>query len=165
MNEQHIEQDDKKWMQYAMKLAEKAQAQGEIPVGALIVKDGVIVGEGWNQSITLNDPTAHAEIMALRDAGNNLQNYRIVDATMYVSLEPCPMCTSALIHARIKRLVFGASDYKTGAIHSVMKLLEHDSHNHKIEVTSGIRKEECSKQISSFFKQKRAEKKLKKKPT
>lgn len=157
-----ITETDKKWIAYAQQLAEKAEALGEIPVGAVIIKDDQIIGEGWNQSITLNDPTAHAEVMAIRDAGRRVNNYRIVDSTLYVTLEPCPMCTGALVHARIGRLVFGASDYKTGAVHSVMQLLDHDSHNHKLEYVTGVCQDECSRQLSDFFKKRRAEKKLEK---
>ena len=142
-----------------MRLAEKAESQGEIPVGAVIIKEGEIVGEGWNQAISLNDATAHAEIMAIRDAGANLKNYRIIDTTMYVTLEPCVMCAGALIHSRISRVVFGAKDYKTGALVSVMNLLEHESMNHVVEHESGLCGTECSEQLSAFFRKRRAEKK------
>jgi len=150
---------DLKWMEYAMSLAERAESQGEIPVGAVIIKDDKVVGEGWNQAISLNDPTAHAEIMAIRDAGSKLKNYRIIDTTMYVTLEPCVMCTGALVHSRISRVVFGAKDYKTGAVVSVMNLLEHESMNHVVEYESGLCESQCSEQLSSFFKKRRAEKK------
>lgn len=150
---------DLKWMKYAFELAKKAEAIDEIPVGAVLVKDGQVIGEGWNQSITTNDPTAHAEIVALRNAGQNVHNYRVIDATLYVTLEPCPMCTGAMVHARIKRVVYGASDYKTGAVGSVMNLLEHESMNHKVEAISGVYEQACSEQISMFFKRRREQKK------
>lgn len=147
------------WMEYALTLADKAQQQGEIPVGAVIVKDGEVIGEGWNQSIQLNDPTAHAEIMALRAAGLNQQNYRIVDATIYVTLEPCPMCSGALVHARLDKLVYGASDLKTGCAGSVMNLVNHPQFNHQLDVEAGVEQTRCSEQISHFFKQRRKQKK------
>ncbi|MBU2881409.1 tRNA adenosine(34) deaminase TadA [Psychrosphaera sp. B3R10] len=148
---------DVKWMQYAMALAEKAEAQGEIPVGAVIVKEDEVLGEGWNQPITLHDSTAHAEIVAIRNAGKNIANYRLVGSTIYVTLEPCPMCAGAIIHSRIARLVYGAQDYKTGAVGSVMNLLQHDSNNHKVDFTSGLLEQQCSHQISAFFKKRRVE--------
>ena len=151
--------DDNYWMQQAIELAKKAEAQGEIPVGAILVADGKAIAEGWNQSISRHDPTAHAEIMAIREAGKLIENYRLIDTTLYVTLEPCPMCVGAMIHARIARVVFGASDYKTGAIHSAMNLLEHESHNHKMEYEAGVCAETCSQQLSDFFKKRRAEKK------
>ena len=147
-------------MRHAMSLASKAESQGEVPIGAVIVRDGEIIGEGWNQSITLNDASAHAEIMAIRDAGERVANYRLVNATMYVTLEPCPMCAGALVHSRLERVVFGALDPKTGAVVSVMQLLEHESLNHKVQLDGGCCDLECSNQVSNFFKKRRAEKKL-----
>ena len=146
-----INKDDAYWMHYALQLADKAQQQGEIPVGAVIVKDGQVIGEGWNQSITLNDPSAHAEVMAIRDAGQKLNNYRLIDTTLYVTLEPCPMCAGALVHSRIGRLVYGAVDLKTGAAGSVMNLVKHEQLNHQLEVTSNVAAEQCSAKISAFF--------------
>ncbi|MBF4102650.1 tRNA adenosine(34) deaminase TadA [Gallibacterium anatis] len=144
--------EDQKFMQYALALADKAAMMGEIPVGAVLVDEqGNIVAEGWNQSITLSDPTAHAEIMALRQAGQKLQNYRLLNLTLYVTLEPCPMCAGAILHSRIKRLVFGASDYKTGAIGSRFHLFEDYRMNHIVEITAGVLAEECSAKISQFF--------------
>ena len=151
--------EDIKWMEYGLKLAEKAEEQGEIPIGAVIVKAGTIIGEGWNQSITRNDASAHAEIMAMRAAGQSENNYRLVGGTLYVTLEPCPMCAGALVHSRIERLVYGARDYKTGAVESVMKLLDHESHNHKVQYQGGCCESACGEQISNFFKRRRAEKK------
>ena len=159
-----IEQStDEKWMLYALELAEKAKAQGEIPVGAVIVRDDEVIGEGWNQSITLNDPTAHAEVMALRDAGKQVSNYRVIDATLYVTLEPCPMCAGALVHGRVAKVVYGTNDLKTGAGGSVMNLLNHELLNHKVEIESGVLAEKCSHELSAFFKTRRAEKKALKK--
>lgn len=148
-----------KWMRHALKLAEIAESQGEIPVGAVLVKDDVVLGEGWNQSITLNDPTAHAEVMAIRDAGAKVDNYRLVDATLYVTLEPCPMCAGALVHSRVEQLVFGASDLKTGAAGSVMNIVEHPKLNHQLTLIKGVLQQECSETISAFFKKRRQQKK------
>lgn len=157
------QKDDHYWMQYALTLADKAQQQGEIPVGAVLVKDDEVIGEGWNQSITLNDPSAHAEVMAIRDAGKKIENYRLIDTTLYVTLEPCPMCAGALVHSRVSRLVFGASDEKTGAAGSIMDLLNHPKLNHQLEVTAGVAAQDCSKKISDFFKMRREQKKAEKK--
>ncbi len=156
------DKDDNYWMQHALKLAEKAQEQGEIPVGAVLVKDGEVVGEGWNQSITLNDPSAHAEVMAIRDAGRRVENYRLIDTTLYVTLEPCPMCAGALVHSRISRLVFGAPDLKTGSAGSIMNLVQHPNLNHQLDVSAGICAEQCSNKISDFFKMRRKQKKIEK---
>jgi len=150
---------DLKWMSYAIELASKAESQGEIPVGAVLVKDNQVIGEGWNQSITLNDPTAHAEVMAIRDAGQKVDNYRLVGSTLYVTLEPCPMCAGALVHSRIDKLVFGASDLKTGAAGSVMNIVTHKKLNHQLEVVAGVLQNQCSEAISAFFKKRRQQKK------
>ncbi len=144
-------------MERAMILAEKAATNGEVPVGALLVKDGEVIGEGWNRPIASNDPTAHAEIMALRAAGSTLGNYRLPGTTLYVTLEPCPMCAGAIVHARVARVVFGAYDPKGGAAGSVFNLLPSDQRfNHRVEVTAGIMAEECGNQLKAFFKAKRA---------
>jgi tRNA(adenine34) deaminase len=150
---------DQKWMAYALSVADKAELENEIPVGAVLVKDDQVVAEGWNLSILNHDACAHAEIMAIREAGKVLENYRLIDCTLYVTLEPCPMCAGALVHARIKRLVYGAGDYKTGAAGSVFDLVRSDKLNHQIEVTSGIYAEQCADKISDFFKRRRKEKK------
>lgn len=150
---------DAAFMRQAMLLAEKAQAIGEVPVGAIIVVDSIIVGQGYNQSIALHDPSAHAEMLALREAARNLENYRVLDATLYVTLEPCPMCAGAMVHGRVKKIVFGAYDQKTGAAGTTMNLVQHASLNHKMEVTGGCLQEECGAQISAFFKQRRRQKK------
>ncbi len=154
---------DEKWMRHALLLAEKAEILGEVPVGAVLIKDDKIIAEGWNLSILTHDACAHAEVMAIRDGGQRLQNYRLIDCTLYVTLEPCPMCAGALIHARIKRLVYGASDLKTGAAGSVFNLLDEEKLNHQVVVTSGILSEQCSTKISLFFKRRRKEKKALKK--
>ncbi|MDO5054992.1 tRNA adenosine(34) deaminase TadA [Pasteurella oralis] len=152
---------DKKWMQHALTLADNAEALGEIPVGAVLVDDeDNIIGEGWNLSITDSDPTAHAEIVALRQGGKSLQNYRLLNTTLYVTLEPCTMCAGAILHSRIKRLVFGASDYKTGAVGSRFHFFDDYKMNHSIEITSGVLQEECSQKLSTFFQKRREQKKV-----
>ena len=153
-------EQDLYWLEYALTLADKAEAIGEIPVGAVLVdKDGNKIGEGWNQSILLNDPTAHAEMLAIRQAGEHLQNYRLIDCTLYVTLEPCTMCAGAILHSRIGRLVFGASDYKTGAIGSRFHLFEDFKMNHLLEICGGVLREKCSQKMSAFFKKRRLEQK------
>ncbi|OOS04429.1 tRNA adenosine(34) deaminase TadA [[Haemophilus] ducreyi] len=150
-------------MQYALTLAKRAETIGEIPVGAVLVDSkGNIIGEGWNQVIALSDPSAHAEILAIRQASHRLQNYRLLDCTLYVTLEPCTMCAGAILHSRLSRLVFGASDYKTGAIGSRFHLFEDYKMNHLLTVQGGVLKEACSKQISEFFQRRRIEKKQQK---
>ncbi|MFY8273079.1 tRNA adenosine(34) deaminase TadA [Pseudoalteromonas sp. SSDWG2] len=155
--------DDQYWMQKAMECAQRAEAIGEIPVGAVIVKDNELIAEGWNQSITLNDPSAHAEMMAIRAAGQVLNNYRLIDCTLYVTLEPCSMCAGLLVHSRIERLVFGATDLKTGSAGSIMNLVQEPRLNHQLEVTSGVLAEQCSEQLSAFFRRRRQEHKERKK--
>jgi len=146
-------------MRHALQLADKAQSQGEIPVGAVLVKDNKVIGEGWNQSISQHDPSAHAEMVAIRDAGKNLQNYRLVNSCLYVTLEPCSMCAGLLIHSRIDRLVFGASDFKTGAAGSLLDLLGDPRMNHIVQVQSGVLAQECGDKLSAFFKLRREQKK------
>ena len=154
---------DEKMMRYALELADKAEALGEIPVGAVLVDDARnIIGEGWNLSIVQSDPTAHAEIIALRNGAKNIQNYRLLNSTLYVTLEPCTMCAGAILHSRIKRLVFGASDYKTGAIGSRFHFFDDYKMNHTLEITSGVLAEECSQKLSTFFQKRRKEKKIEK---
>ncbi|MBA6231727.1 tRNA adenosine(34) deaminase TadA [Colwellia sp. MB3u-28] len=147
-------------MQRAFELAEQAEAIDEIPVGAVVVAHNKIISEGYNQSITLNDPSAHAEMVAIRHAGSVLQNYRLLDCTLYVTLEPCPMCAGLLVHSRIKRVVYATTDLKTGAAGSAFNLLCDEKHNHQIELSSGVMAEECSQLLSTFFKRRRAEKKV-----
>ncbi len=150
---------DSDYMQIAIQLAQKAAQHGEVPVGAIVVKDDEIIGRGFNTPIAHHDPSAHAEIQALRDAAQTIGNYRLVDCTLYVTLEPCVMCTGAIQHARIARLVYGASDPKTGACGSVVDLMAEDKLNHHCEVISGISAEACSELLSTFFKQRRAQQK------
>ena len=154
---------DQKWMAYALSLADKAAEVNEVPVGAVLVKDDQVVAQGWNLSIGNDDPCGHAEIRVLREGGKKIQNYRLIDCTLYVTLEPCPMCAGALVHARVKRLVYGAGDYKTGAAGSVFDLLRSDKLNHQVEVTAGILADQCAAKISDFFKRRRREKKALKK--
>ncbi len=142
-------------MQRAFELAQKAEENDEVPVGAVIVCQDEIIGEGWNQPISSNDPTAHAEIMALRDAGNRIGNYRLPETTMYVTLEPCAMCAGAIVHARIAKLVYATDDPKTGACGSVFNLLSTEKLNHKVEIEKGLLEDECRSLIQNFFKQKR----------
>ena len=146
---------DKNWMQRAIELAQKAESQDEVPVGAVIVYKDQIIGEGWNQPVSSNDPTAHAEIMALREAGKKIGNYRLLNASMYVTLEPCAMCASAIVHARLAKLVYAVEDPKTGACGSVFNLLQTDELNHRVEVERGILADECQSLIQTFFKKKR----------
>ncbi|WP_407690320.1 tRNA adenosine(34) deaminase TadA [Rouxiella silvae] len=155
-----IEQySDRYWMRHAMTLASKAQDAGEVPVGAVLVLDNKVIGEGWNRSIGHHDPTAHAEIMALRQGGMVVKNYRLLDAVLYVTLEPCVMCAGAMVHSRIRRLVYGAVDMKTGAAGSLLDVLGHPGMNHHIDVTSGVLADECSTQLSEFFKLRRSQQK------
>ena len=142
---------DPVFMQAALALADQASAAGEVPVGAVVVKDGVIVGRGFNSPISRQDPSAHAEIQALRDAARQLGNYRLVDCTLYVTLEPCAMCAGAIQHARIARLVYGAADPKTGACGSVVDLFAEARLNHHAEVVSGICAEESATRLKAFF--------------
>lgn len=157
-NEQDIE-----WMKHALKLADKAEAIGEVPVGACVVANGEVIGEGWNTPIQDHNPTAHAEVHAVTQAAKHVQNYRLIDATLYVTLEPCSMCAGMLVHARVKRVVFGAWDAKTGAAGSVMNLLQHPVLNHQSEIVSGVLADECANKISAFFKRRREEIKAAKK--
>lgn len=142
-------------MRHALDLAREAWAAGEVPVGAVVVKDGEIVGRGFNAPISGHDPSAHAEIRALRDAAIRLGNYRLTDCTLYVTIEPCAMCAGAIMHARIARLVYGAQDPKTGACGSVVNLFMEKKLNHHTEVTSGVLAQECGDMLSRFFAERR----------
>jgi tRNA(adenine34) deaminase len=154
--EDHGSEADRAWMRRALELARHAEASdGEVPVGALVVLGGEVVGEGWNRNITLDDPTAHAEVQAMRDAGRRLGNYRLPGATLYVTLEPCAMCSGAIVHARIERVVYGARDPKTGAAGSVFDVLQHERHNHRVEVTRGVLADECGDLLRQFFRSRR----------
>ena len=143
--------DDSEFMGLALDLAREAGAAGEVPVGALVVMDGVVIGRGSNQPINRHDPTAHAEIMALRDAANQLGNYRLPGCTLFVTLEPCVMCAGAIMHARIDRVVFGARDPKTGAAGSVVDLFAESRLNHHTTITGGVLAEQCGSVLSGFF--------------
>jgi len=142
---------DEEYMQIALDLAQEAAKAGEVPVGAIIVKDGEIIGRGSNAPIARHDPSAHAEILAIREAASNISNYRLVDCTLYVTLEPCAMCAGAIQHARIARLVYGAKDPKTGACGSVVDLMQEAKLNHHTTITGGIMQQECGKTLSKFF--------------
>ena len=148
---------DEDWMLRALELADRAEREDdEVPVGALIIDaSGELVAEAWNRNISLKDPSAHAEILAMRAAGEKLGNHRLLGCTLYVTLEPCAMCAMAMIHARIKRVVFGASDPKTGAAGSVFELLQDPRHNHRIEVQGGVLAEVAGKKLSDYFRAKR----------
>ena len=146
---------DQFWMQRALELAQQAKAEGEVPVGAVLVKEDHILGEGWNAPIGQHDPTAHAEIRALRQAAERLGNYRLLDTTLYVTLEPCVMCAGAIIHARVKRVVIGALDPKTGAAGSVFDILNSERHNHQVEISQGVLAEECGALLKDFFQARR----------
>jgi tRNA(adenine34) deaminase len=146
---------DEIFMTRALELAHEAQRAGEVPVGAVIVKDGAIVGEGWNRPIGTSDPTAHAEIIALRDAARRLGTYRLLDTTLYVTLEPCPMCAGAMVHARVKRLVYAATDPRAGAAGTIFNIVQHPSLNHRIEYEAGLMGEACGAMLRAFFQGRR----------
>ncbi|PYG46218.1 tRNA(adenine34) deaminase [Pantoea sp. AG1095] len=151
-------QTDEYWMRYALELAKRAWEQGEVPVGAVLVQRDKVIGEGWNRPIGQHDPTAHAEIMALRQGGKVLENYRLLDTTLYVTLEPCVMCAGAMVHGRITRLVYGAKDEKTGAAGSLLDVIGHPGMNHQIQIDCGVLAEECAGMLSDFFRMRREQK-------
>ncbi|WP_323816134.1 tRNA adenosine(34) deaminase TadA [Cellvibrio sp. NN19] len=155
-------EQDEYWMQYAMDLAAKGEVLGEVPVGAVIVQDDSVIGEGFNQPITSHDPTAHAEIIALRQAAARIENYRLIGSTIYVTLEPCTMCVGALVHARIARLVFGTTETKAGAVVSKSRLLDSDYFNHRVEYAGGLMAQQCQHQLSHFFAMRREQKRQEK---
>jgi tRNA(adenine34) deaminase len=146
---------DELWMRYAFRLAQRAEEQGEVPVGAIVVKDDQCISEGWNMSIATHDPTAHAEMVALRKAGLVMENYRLCQSTLYVTLEPCVMCMGAIIHARVKRLVFGAFDPKRGAVCNALSLANTSFLNHQISWDGGVLEMECSELLKCFFRVRR----------
>lgn len=143
------------WMQHAIGLAESAALQGEVPVGAVLVANDVMLGEGFNRPIQASDPSAHAEIVALRQGAQQLNNYRLVDSTLYVTLEPCIMCVGAIVHARVKRLVYGAYDSRVGAVSSVFKMLDAEALNHRVTHAGGLMAETCGQMLSDFFRARR----------
>jgi tRNA(adenine34) deaminase len=147
--------NDQDWMRYAIRLAQRAEQQGEVPVGALVVYENRCLAEGWNQPIQNHDPTAHAEIQAIRKTGQVLNNYRLIDCTLYVTLEPCVMCMGAIAHSRVKRLVFGAFDPKRGAVCNALQLSDAPFLNHHIDWQGGILEADCSNLLTDFFKAKR----------
>ena len=155
-------EQDGKYMRHALALAAQGEALGEVPVGAVIVRGDEIIGEGFNQPITSHDPSAHAEIVAIRQAAASEKNYRLINTTLYVTLEPCTMCVGALIHARISRLVFGTTEPKAGVVVSQSRMLENEFYNHRMQVQGGVCASECQMQLSDFFRRRREEQKAKK---
>jgi tRNA(adenine34) deaminase len=150
-----VKKNDEYWMQLALDQARLGAATGEVPVGAVLVKNNELIASGFNQPIGTCDPTAHAEVVALRAAANQLNNYRLPDTTLYVTIEPCAMCAGALMHARIKRLVYGATEPRAGAVVSSIKLLDGGQFNHRIEVEGGVLAAQCSEIMQTFFRDKR----------
>jgi len=150
-----VETNHQRWMEKALELARKAEAVGEVPVGAVIVKDNQLIAEGWNQPITTNDATSHAEIMAMREAGKKLNNYRLVDTIMYVTLEPCSMCVGAMIHARVGKVIFGAAEPRSGALGGAFNLLEANGHNHLFDFEGGVLAKESRVLLQRFFQSRR----------
>jgi tRNA(adenine34) deaminase len=146
---------DELFMEEALRAAQRALSAGEVPVGAVVVHEGKVIARGWNRNISDSDPTAHAEIMALRQAGTTLGNHRLGECELFVTIEPCAMCAGALVHSRIKRLVYGADDPKAGAVHSVLEVLNHPQLNHQMEVRAGVLAGRCAEVLQSFFKTRR----------
>jgi len=146
---------DELWMEEALREAQRALALGEVPVGALVVRGGAVVGRGCNRPISSNDPTAHAEILALREAAQAIGNYRLLDCDLYVTVEPCAMCAGAITHARIRRLIYGADDAKAGAVHSVLQVLNHPKLNHQVEVAPGVLAARAMDLLQTFFRERR----------
>jgi tRNA(adenine34) deaminase len=152
------EHGDSHFMARALELARAAEAAGEVPVGAVIVKDNQIIAEGWNQPIGRHDPSAHAEMLAMRSAAQYLRNYRLLDTTLYVTLEPCAMCAGAMVYARVKRLVYGTTDPRAGAAGTIFNITQHDVLNHRLDVTGGVLAEECAAVLREFFRSRRSNK-------
>jgi len=146
---------DELWMEEALRAAQRALESGEVPVGAVVVHEDRIIGRGWNRNITDSDPTAHAEIVALREAGAAIGNHRLAACELFVTIEPCAMCAGAIVHARIRRLVYGADDPKAGAVQSVMQVLNHPQLNHRVEVRRGVLAGRCAELLQTFFKSRR----------
>ena len=147
--------NDELWIEEALRAAQRALEAGEVPVGAVVVCAGRIVGRGWNRNIVDSDPTAHAEIVALREAGAAVGNHRLAECDLFATIEPCAMCAGALVHARIRRLIYGADDTRAGAVQSVMKVLNHPQLNHKVEVRGGVLAGRCAELLQTFFKNRR----------
>ena len=147
--------NDELWMEEAIHAARRALDAGEVPVGAIIVCGDKVVGRGWNRNLADSDPTAHAEIVALREAGRNVGNHRLGDCELFATIEPCAMCAGAMIHARLKRLVYGADDAKAGAVHSILQVLNHPALNHRMEVRSGVLAGRCAELLQEFFRKRR----------
>jgi tRNA(adenine34) deaminase len=143
------------WMEEALCAAQEALGMGEVPVGSVVVLDGRVVGRGWNRNLRESDPSAHAEIVALRNAGTAIGNHRLIGCELFVTIEPCPMCAGAMIHSRLKRLVYGADDPKAGAVHSVMQVLNHPRLNHTMEVRGGVLASRCAELLTGFFRDRR----------
>jgi len=154
-NQQTITGSDELWMEEALRAAQRALESGEVPVDAVVVLDGRIVGRGWNRNLTDSDPSAHAEVVALRTAGANLGNHRLGDCELFATIEPCAMCAGAMIHARLKRLIYGADDPKAGAVHSVMQVLNHPQLNHRMDVHGGVLAGRCAELLQAFFRNRR----------
>ena len=150
-----MNESDYRFMGEALRLAREAEAAGEVPVGAVLVLNGEIVAAGQNAPITLNDPTAHAEIQALRQAASAVGNYRLPGSTLYVTLEPCAMCAGAMVHARVQRLVYGCSDLRSGAAGTVFSIADSESLNHRVEIVPGVREDECRVLLQDFFRSRR----------
>jgi tRNA(adenine34) deaminase len=150
-----VSKTDAGWMREALSLARRAGISGEVPVGAVVVRDEILIGRGWNHPIAAHDPSAHAEIIAMREAALALQNYRLADTTLYVTLEPCAMCAGAMVHARIRRLVFGALDPRAGAAGSIFNITQTPALNHRVDITSGVLAEQCGELLKSFFSRRR----------
>jgi tRNA(adenine34) deaminase len=148
-------QSDEQWMRYAIGLAQRAQEQGEVPIGALIVKDNCCIAEGWNQPVSSHDPSAHAEMVVIRNAGKALKNYRLNGTTLFVTLEPCVMCMGAIVHARIERLVFGANDPQRGAVCHALNLVEASFLNHRVQWRGEVLQDICATMLLDFFRQRR----------
>ncbi|MBZ5722299.1 MAG: tRNA adenosine(34) deaminase TadA [Acidobacteriia bacterium] len=146
---------DELFMEEALRAAQRALDAGEVPVGAVVVCDGKIVGRGWNRNLADSDPTAHAEIVALRQAGATVGNHRLGGCALFATIEPCAMCAGAMVHARLKRLVYGADDPKAGAVHSVMEVLNHPRLNHQMEVRAGVLAGRCAEMLQAFFRSRR----------
>lgn len=155
MEEAIQKETDEKFMRQALALAHSAELSGEVPVGAVLVLDGSVIGRGQNSPVHTSDPTAHAEIIALREAGKTTENYRLAGATLYVTMEPCPMCAGALVHARVARLVFGARDLRFGGVRSKFRIADSELLNHQLEITEGVLAVECTELLRSFFERRR----------